>query len=78
MRVTEWVAESSRGGKCLADDRKVFGILEPQWQALANDSDVWAERVDRGAATLMVKWRAEDLARLKARHARKRKVTSGA
>ena len=64
--------------QCLADDRsKVFGILEPQWQALTNDCGVWAERVDRGAATFMVKWWAEDLTQSKARHARKGKVTSG-
>ena len=54
----------------------VFGLLEPQWQTLANDCNVWTERVDRGAATFMAKWRAEDLARSKARHARDEKVTS--
>ena len=63
--------------QCLAEDRKVFGILETQWQALANDCDAWTERVDRGAATFMAKWRAEDLARSKARHAREGKVTPG-
>ena len=63
--------------QCLTDDRKVFGILEPQWQALENDCDVWTERVDRGAATFMAKWRAEDLAQSKAQHAKEGKVTSG-
>ena len=63
--------------QCLTDDRTVFGMLEPQWQLLANDCDVWAEMVDRGATTFMAKWRAEDFARSKARHAREGKVTSG-
>ena len=61
----------------MADDRKVFAILEPQWQALANDCGVWTERVDRGAATFMARWRAEDLAQSKARHSREGKVAPG-